>query len=68
MKTIHRDIDINNISMNALSEEQTVVLNHTKSGHNSVVDAVAGSGSNRSSNSVNHPDHNDLKSAQGVAT
>ena len=30
--------------MNALSEEQTVVLNHTKSGHNSVVDAVAGSG------------------------
>lgn len=32
------------ISMNALSEEQTVVLNHTKSGHNSVVDAVAGSG------------------------
>lgn len=32
------------ISMNALSDEQALVLNHTKSGHNSVVDAVAGSG------------------------
>lgn len=32
------------ISMNALSDEQLIVLNHTKSGHNSVVDAVAGSG------------------------
>ncbi len=30
--------------MNAISEEQTIVLNNTKSGHNSVVDAVAGSG------------------------
>jgi superfamily I DNA/RNA helicase len=30
--------------MNATSEEQTIVLNNTKSGHNSVVDAVAGSG------------------------
>ena len=30
--------------MNALSDEQALVLNHTKSGHNSVVDAVAGSG------------------------
>ena len=30
--------------MNALSDEQALVLNNTKSGHNSVVDAVAGSG------------------------
>lgn len=30
--------------MNDLSDEQALVLNHTKSGHNSVVDAVAGSG------------------------
>jgi hypothetical protein len=41
---IHRHIFKYNISMNALSEEQTVVLNCIKSGHNSVVDAVAGSG------------------------
>jgi len=30
--------------MNVLSNEQLLVLNHTKSGHNSIVDAVAGSG------------------------
>lgn len=33
-----------NIFMNTLSDEQHIVLNHTKTGHNSVVDAVAGSG------------------------
>ena len=30
--------------MNTISEEQSIVLNHTKVGQNSVVDAVAGSG------------------------
>jgi hypothetical protein len=30
--------------MNPISEEQAVVLNHTKNGQNSIVDAVAGSG------------------------